>query len=125
MAGNANDMRLFFTQFPQRTRRLGCDGTSRPFTEALPRGKYVCHFVGLGVNTAWVRVGAFVIGTPLVAVVPGALAPGVIDVINEFPIDTAVPAFVLHVRKPGAGDSISVILSAGTATLVINQLSES
>ena len=208
MAANANDQRLSFSQFPQTTRRLGCDVTSRFFFEAIPPGKYVAQFMGLGANTAWVRVGAYiaaptvvadmVFGAPagarvtitsagnnfpqvelgqiveirdhsdpqnngpfittvvapttgaitmdkingpnpiaalvesaavwqdtIVAEVPGAVAAGAIDVVPVFPIDAAVPSFIWHVRSAGAGNALAVVLSAGTATLVLNKLSES
>lgn len=126
MSGNSTDERLFFRAGIGASIRLGLDGSSRQIPDvngAIPPGKYVVQFLGL-TAIAWVRSAPFVKGETITAAVPAGLAAGATDTPNEFPVDAAIStSFLLHVRS-GINDRLAVILSAGTATMVMTQLGE-
>lgn len=129
MSANSTDLRLSFAAAIGASFRLGLNTSSQQTDDiqigAIPPGKYFVQVIGLGANTCWIKTGAFEKGVALPdAVVPGAVAAGASDRVNEFPlVATGVESLVLHVRE-GVNDRIAAILTAGTATLVMTKTGE-
>lgn len=121
MAANATDERLFFSQKPERTLRLGVDTTSRALDGPLKPGKYLCRVLGIGGNTMWVTIGDHDAG--LVATLGAAPAAGAVIREDQFPLDANLASFTLHVRRGAENNGLAAILDAGTAQLVLTKAS--